>query len=156
MSTYIYRQEVYMSKSQLNIRLFKTKELPQVEAETLKLLVQFVTFAANKLGIDDKPIIIRLLHASPNEPITTGAYQPSNDVISVIVENRHLIDYARTIAHEMTHQKQDYEGRVDKPVPEIGGDIEDEANAMSGRIVKEFIKSQLTPEQKKYLGLGSY
>jgi hypothetical protein len=143
-------------KKSTNIRLFKSKELSKPSDETLKIIIHFVTFAANKLGIDDKPIIIRLLHASPNEPITTGAYQPSNDVISVIVENRHLIDYARTIAHEMTHQKQDYEGRVDGPVQEIGGDIEDEANAVSGQIMKEYIKKQLTPEQKKFLGLGSY
>jgi len=143
-------------KLPINIRLFKTSHLPELEAETIKLLIHFVTFAAKKLGISEKPFQIRLLHAAPMEPITTGAYQPGKSIISVIVQNRHFIDYCRTIAHEMVHQKQDYQGRVGGPVPEIGGDIEDEANFMSGRIVKEFIKKQLSDKQKKYLGLGTY
>lgn len=139
-----------------NIRLFKSSELPKPEDETLKLLVHFVKFAAGKLGIEDSKFVIRLLHASPSEPITTGAYRPGEGTISTIVQNRHFIDYCRTIAHEMTHQRQDIQGRINGQIQEIGGDIEDEANVESGRIVKEYIKNQLTPEQKKFLGLGSF
>lgn len=142
--------------SDLNIKLLKSKELPKPETEMLKLLVQFVKFAAGKLGISDKPFVIRLLHAAPAEPVTTGAYEPSTKRISVIIQNRHFIDYCRTIAHEMTHQKQDYQGRTTGEIPDIGGKIEDEANAVSGRIVKAFLKNELTPEQKKFLGLGTY
>jgi len=39
---------------------------------------------------------------------------------------------------------------------EIGGEIEDEANVMSGRITKYFIKNILTKEDKQHLGLGNY
>ena len=138
------------------IRLFKTPQLPAVEPKTIELIVKFIKFAGEKLGISDASVVVRMLHSAPKEPITTGAYTPQTKVICVIVQGRHFIDYCRTIAHEMTHQRQDIQGKDFSNVAEIGGEIEDEANAVSGRIVKEFIKKQLTPEEKKHLGLGSY
>lgn len=145
-----------MPSTENTIHLFKTKELPKLDRETLKLILKFVSFAVKKLGIEKEQINIRMLHAAPKEPITTGAYTPQTKVICVIVQNRHFIDYCRTIAHELTHQKQDLDGKDFTNIPEIGGEIEDEANSTSGRIVKEFIKKQLTPKEKKHLGLGSY
>ena len=52
--------------------------------------------------------------------------------------------------------RQDLDGRIQGAIQEIGGDIEDEANAIAGRITKHFVKNILTPEEKKKLGLGSY
>lgn len=158
---YIYRLNIYHMEStpkdqSLNLRLFKSKQLSAINPEIIKLLIKFIKFAAGKLGISDKSFTVRLLHAAPNEPITTGAYDPMTKKISTIVQNRHFIDYCRTIAHEMTHQKQDLSGEIRGNIPEIGGKIEDDANIMSGRIVKEFIKTQLSDENKKTLGLGSY
>jgi hypothetical protein len=120
------------------------------------LIAKYVKYACQQLGLEDKPITIRLLGSNPNEPITTGAYTPSTKVISSIAGGRHMIDYCRTIAHELTHMKQDYQKRITDNIPEIGGEIEDEANVMSGRITKHFVKNILTPEEKKKLGLGSY
>lgn len=138
------------------IRLFKSKELPKLDEKTIALIVDFIQFAAKYLKLEDQEIQVRLLHAAPKEPITTGCYSPQDKKITTICQNRHFIDYCRTIAHEMTHQKQDVEGRVAAQNQEIGGEIEDEANAKSGQVVKSYIKSHLTPEQKKFLGLGSY
>jgi hypothetical protein len=106
--------------------------------------------------LEDQEVKIRLLGACPNEPITTGAYSPSDKTISTIAAGRHLIDYCRTLAHELTHMKQDVDGRIKGPQQEIGGEIEDSANASSGRIVKAFIKTILTKEDKKFLGLGTF
>lgn len=145
-----------MPPNKIKLRLTKTPQLPAPKVEDLKLLVKFITFAAEKLGISEKAFMVRLLHASPDEPVTTASYEPATDRIQVITQNRHLIDYCRSVAHEMVHQRQKYQNRVDGKVQEIGGDIEDEANAVSGQIVKEFIKNQLTDEQKKFLGLGTF
>jgi hypothetical protein len=41
-------------------------------------------------------------------------------------------------------------------IAEIGGEIEDTANLMSGRIIKSYLKNVLTKEQKEKLGLGSF
>ena len=140
-----------------NLRLFKSPKLNSVTPEDAKLLVDFVQFAAKFLKYDG-PFSIRMLHACPNEPITTGCYSPSEKKITTIVENRHFLDYCRTIAHEMVHQRQDANGafQTNESVPEIGGEIEDEANSVAGQIMKSYIKTHLKPEQKKKLGLGTY
>jgi len=140
----------------MNAKLVIVKGCPKIEKENLELIAKFLKFAIEQLGLQDKQIVIRLLGANPQEQITTGAYEPSTKTISTIVAGRHLIDYCRTIAHELVHMKQDFDGRIDQPHPEIGGEIEDEANYMAGRFVKHFIKNILTPEEKSRLGLGTY
>jgi hypothetical protein len=140
----------------MKLRLFKAQGCPELDQQTLALLAKFLSFVIKQLKLEDQEVKIRLLGACPNEPITTGAYSPSDKTISTIAAGRHLIDYCRTIAHELTHMKQDVDGRIKGPQQEIGGQIEDEANAMSGRFVKHFIKNILTAEDKKRLGLGSY
>jgi len=138
------------------IRVFKGAGCPDFDKETLSLLVKFLEYSVKELGLEDKEIKIRLLGKSPNEPITTGAYNPMDKVISTIADGRHFIDYCRTIAHELTHMKQDCAGQLNTPHQEIGGEIEDAANMMSGRITKHFIKNILTKEDKQRLGLGTY
>lgn len=140
----------------MNAKLIMVKGCPELDEFTLKLIAKYVKYSLETLGLEDKKIVIRLLGKNPKEPITTGAYNPSDKTITSIAGGRHFVDYCRTIAHELTHMKQDYEGKIDKPHPEIGGPIEDEANVMSGRITKHFVKNILTPEEKQKLGLGSY
>jgi hypothetical protein len=141
----------------LPIRLFKTKQLTSVTPEDAKMIVDFVKFAASFLKFDG-PYNIRLVHAAPDEPITTGCYAPAEKKISTIVEGRHFLDYCRTIAHEMVHQRQHETGEFEEAgeIPEIGGKIEDDANSIAGQIMKSYIKKHLKPEQKKSLGLGTY
>lgn len=139
-----------------NLRIFRAKGCPELDNTTLKLMVRYINYAIKELGLEGKPIKIRLLGKAPTEPITTGAYTPSTKIIAAICGGRHFIDYMRTISHELTHMKQDYENRIKGNEQEIGGEIEDEANVMSGRITKYFIKKLLSEKEKKHLGLGSY
>jgi hypothetical protein len=145
-----------MAKSSYKIRVFKAPGCPELDKETLSLMLKYLQYAVKELGLEDGEIHIRLLGANPNEPITTGAYSPSEKICSTIVGGRHLVDWCRTLAHELTHHRQNITGKLNKPHAEIGGDIEDEANVMSGRITKYFIKNILTAEDKKRLGLGGY
>ncbi len=140
----------------MNLTLLKTKQCPEIDKDTLRMFVKFMKYATKELNLEDRPIKIRFLGKSPNEPITTGCYEPSTKTISTIVAGRHPIDYFRTIAHELAHMKQDVDGRISGPQQEIGGEIEDEANVLSGRYTKHFIKNILTDDEKKKLGLGSY
>jgi Zn-dependent peptidase ImmA (M78 family) len=140
----------------MSVKLVLIKGCPKILDEDLKLVAKFVKYAIQSLQLDSVDITIRMLGANPNERITTGAYDTGNKAVSVIVAGRHLVDYCRTIAHELVHMKQDTNGELNVPHPEIGGKIEDEANYMAGRFVKHFIKNILTPEEKARLGLGSY
>ena len=139
-----------------NLRIFKAKGCSELDKRTLELAVRYLKYAIKELGLEDAPVKIRLLGKAPKEPITTGAYSPMDKNISTVCDGRHMIDYCRTIAHELTHMKQDLDGRINGNEQEIGGEIEDEANVMSGRITKYFIKNLLKPEEKKFLGLGGY
>lgn len=144
---------------QLNntIKLSKTPALELPNKEILTLIHDFVCFAKEKINIpSEEPVCIKLLHAAPDMPITTGAFSPQDKKICVIVQNRHFIDYARTIAHEMVHLKQLLDNDIHGDIPEIGGPIEDAANAVAGQVMKEFIKTKLTKDHKKFLGLGQF
>lgn len=145
-----------MAKSTNKIRVFKAPGCPELDKETLSLMLKYLQYAVKELGLQNEEVQIRLLGANPNEPITTGAYNPNTKVCASIIAGRHLVDWCRTVAHELTHYRQDIKGQLNKPHAEIGGDIEDEANIMSGRITKYFIKNILTAEDKKRLGLGGY
>jgi hypothetical protein len=139
-----------------NLRVFKGVGCPDLDKQTLVLLVKFLKYAISELKLQDVEVKIRLLGKSPNEPITTGCYSPQNKTISTICDGRNLIDYCRTIAHELTHMKQDVDNRINGNEQEIGGEIENEANMVAGIVMKKFIKTILTPDDKKYLGLGNY
>ena len=140
----------------MKAKLVIVKGCPKIDKDTQILIAKFVKYAVGQLGLEDKQIKIRLLGPHTKEPITTGAYEPQTKLVNAIAGGRHMIDYCRTIAHELTHMKQDYSGQLNQPHQEIGGPIEDEANVMAGRITKYFVKNILTPEEKQKLGLGSY
>lgn len=140
----------------MNAKLIMVKGCPELDDFTLKLIAKYVKYAVGELGLENEPIKIRLLGKNPDEPITTGAYSPADKTISSIAGGRHMIDFCRTIAHEMAHMKQDMDGRIKGVQQEIGGEIENEANIFSGIVTKHFIKNILTDDEKINLGLGSY
>lgn len=55
-----------------------------------------------------------------------------------------LVDVMRSIAHEMVHHRQFEQGKLSVRPPDIGGEIEDEANAVAGQIIKLFAKEDQT------------
>lgn len=144
-----------MSEKSFDLKLTKTKQLPNVDSEDVKLLVKFVKFASKYLELPET-FNIRLVHANPDEPMTLGCYSPSENKISAIIEKRNILDVFRTIAHEMVHQRQQSRGELVGEIPEIGGKIEDEANAVAGQIMKAFTKNVLSKEEKTKLGLGTF
>ena len=69
---------------------------------------------------------------------TTAQYDPNNHHVMVNAKNRHFGDVLRSIAHELVHHKQNLNGELNAPVQDVGGDIEDEANARAGALLKSF------------------
>lgn len=75
--------------------------------------------------------------------ITTAGYDKINNIIFVRGENRALVDVCRSIAHELVHAKQkEYNKLNNDNIPNIGGQIEDDANAYAGRLIKMFVKDK--------------
>jgi len=100
----------------------------------------FVKFVKDQLELKTVPTIS--IQNGRNGLKTTANYDytKENKIVKVNAKNRALVDVMRSIAHELVHHKQYEQGRLKVQPPDIGGEIEDEANAKAGQYIKMFAK----------------
>ena len=99
----------------------------------------FLSMAAEELALRQMPKIVWVTEPKVTEKNQSfGKYTNDDKTIRVVIRNRHPLDVMRTLAHELTHYKQDIEGRIEPNSGETGSPIENEANAMAGRIMRRF------------------
>lgn len=103
-------------------------------------LNEFVKFVKKELDLKKVPTIKVQNHRDGLKTTANYDYTKENKVIKVCSKNRALVDVMRSIAHELVHHKQFEQGRLDVRPPDIGGEIEDEANAKAGQFIKMFSK----------------
>jgi hypothetical protein len=101
---------------------------------------EFVKFVKNELKIESCPTIVLQNGRGKLKTTANYDYMKTNKIIRVNIKNRSLVDVMRSIAHEMVHHKQYEDGRLNVKPPDIGGEIEDEANAKAGQFIKMFSK----------------
>lgn len=84
-----------------------------------KLAQQFLPYAQKKLQFD-KPVDVQLMSDPQNakDPLgKTAYYDPNQMKITLFVDNRHVKDIMRSLAHELVHHKQncrgDFAGGID-------------------------------------------
>ena len=101
-------------------------------------ITEFVKFVKGELDLKECPTVV--LQNGRGKLKTTAHYDYSkeNKIIRINAKNRALVDVMRSIAHEMVHHKQFEQGRLEVKPPDIGGEIEDEANAKAGQYIKMF------------------
>lgn len=106
----------------------------------IRTVTDFVNFAKQQLGISDDIRIELAFERTPD--IKTTAYYNLTGMVKIYVKNRAIIDVCRSIAHELVHHKQNIEGRlVDAGKDgEDGSPIENEANAISGVLIRKYGK----------------
>jgi hypothetical protein len=110
-----------------------------------KILDNFVLFVKKQLELKSVPTIKIQNNRDGLKTTANYDYTKENKLIKVCAKNRALVDVCRSIAHEMVHHKQFEEGRLDGPQPpDIGGEIEDEANAKAGQFIKMYAKEDST------------
>jgi hypothetical protein len=102
------------------------------------LLISFVEFVKKELDIKNIPTIIVQNNREGLKTTANYDYTKENKVIKVCGKNRALVDIMRSIAHDLVHHKQFEQGRLKVQPPDIGGEIEDEANAKAGQFIKMF------------------
>ena len=101
-------------------------------------LNEFVKFVKKELELDTVPTISVQNHRNGLKTTANYDYTKENKIVKVCMKNRALVDVMRSIAHELVHHKQFEQGRLETPPPDIGGEIEDEANAKAGQFVKMY------------------
>jgi len=108
-----------------------------------KKLKVFCKFVVKKLEIENPPKI-QILNGR-NDLKTTANYDyAKKDKIIKVNGRRALVDVMRSVSHELVHHKQFEQGRLKVKPPDIGGEIEDEANSKAGQLIKLFAKVDKT------------
>jgi predicted SprT family Zn-dependent metalloprotease len=103
-------------------------------------LEKFVKFIKKELKIKHVPTIALLNARKTLKTTANYDYEKENKIIKVFAKDRMMVDIMRSIAHELTHHKQWEDGKLKVKPPDIGGPIEDEANAKAGQFIKLFAK----------------
>jgi cytidyltransferase-like protein len=120
--------------------------------ELAPMLDSFVSFASDKLGLKSMPSV--RYKTGDDDYNSFAAYNPSSNELSISTANRHPMDIFRSVAHELVHHKQNEDGRLGKDIAKegsTGSDIENEANAEAGKIMRWFAKSNPDMFGKSYV-----
>jgi hypothetical protein len=114
------------------------------EPSTKGFVHKFAPWVAEQLGIKLPNVV---LLDRPRDT-TFGQYVPEEKTIYLVTGGRHPVDVLRTLAHELTHHKQDIEDNLPPGAGDTGTDQENEANANAGIMMRDF--ADANPE---YFGL---
>ena len=120
----------------------KQKKTSHLTDEKKQLIKEFVKYVAKELKLKTLPQIkLSTNNAEVKERHSFGYFRPGDNNIWVYTKNRNMADMLRTLAHEMVHHKQSEDGRIDINSGKTGSEIENEANAKAGVILRNFGKT---------------
>ena len=106
-----------------------------------ELIKDFIKHCKRELGIQSLPHIKFIADKSwVAERNSFGEYDPQNSAVSVYYRNRNTADVFRSLAHELTHHRQKELNMIEMNSGDTGTDIENDANAMAGIILREYGK----------------
>lgn len=108
------------------------------------LLDKFVDLTVKELNIKNN---VRIDYTEDKSKVdTTAVYRYEdgenadieNAEVTVYTKERALQDVMRSVAHELVHHHQNEDGELEGKIQNVGGKIEDEANAKAGELLKMF------------------
>ena len=108
-----------------------------------KILRKFYASCIHKLQLKNPPRL--RLETTPDwsrQNGSFGQYEPETNTLILATHGRHVLDTLRTMAHEMTHRQQDEKSPLPDNAGETGSPWEDQANAMAGRIMRDWAREQ--------------
>ena len=107
-------------------------------------LENFVDLVVKELGIKNEVNIDYTEDKSKVETTAVYRYEDGenadieNAEVTVYTKERALQDIMRSVAHELVHHHQNEEGELKGKIQNVGGPIEDEANAVAGELLKKY------------------
>lgn len=109
--------------------------------QKVKIALDFVKYVAAFLKIQKLPKIHFTIDRDWVLSIRSfGQYNSDRRTLRVYMGNRNLADTLRTLAHELVHHKQNEEGKIQPNSGDTGSEIENEANALAGVILRNYGK----------------
>ena len=108
----------------------------------INIIKEFIKFAIKELKINTIPEGLTLSYDNieAKSRRSFGTFDTNNNKIWLYVKNRNMADILRTLAHELVHRKQDEDERIDYNSGDTGSEIENEANAKAGILLRKFGK----------------
>jgi hypothetical protein len=115
-------------------------ENKQETADVLEMFKKFLPLAMQYIGLTSLPKMVFRASINDLEQPTFGMYVNDEKTLYVALANRHPNDILRTIAHELTHYKQDSEHKLNDQSGSTGSPEENEANSVAGIVMRHFNK----------------
>ena len=110
----------------------------------LNTLKDFIAFCKGELNIQTLPKISLIKDRSFVEQNRSyGEYNPQTNIIKVFSLGRNLADICRSLAHELCHHRQNELDMIYDESGNTGTDIENDANAMAGIIMRDYGKRNI-------------
>jgi hypothetical protein len=106
----------------------------------VKMFKDFLPLAMHYIGLKSLPKIVFKKKIGDQKQPTFGMYVTDEKTLYVALVNRHPNDILRTIAHELTHYKQDTEHELNDDSGTTGSPEENDANAVAGIVMRHFNK----------------
>lgn len=117
------------------MRLFEFNQ----SSSKIDSLNKFAKWAIDRIGIENPPTIKFGTDLGQVQQRRTFGSTTSNGDIWVHIKNRNTADVMRTLMHELVHHKQFLDDVAhDEMDEERRQYIEDEANALAGRLMREY------------------
>tara|TARA_R110001583_G_scaffold115200_1_gene265732 strand:+ start:3227 stop:7333 length:4107 start_codon:yes stop_codon:yes gene_type:complete len=139
-------KQQYMSMTYEQVQRLNENKLTETDRDVE--VNKFVKFCKDELDINELPPVTLRYDKNKGEnhsAIDTTAYQSKDQGVHVYVKDRALVDVLRSLAHELVHHHQlerdeDYYWKhiEDNPGIQSGTDLEDEANARAGSLIKDW------------------
>lgn len=108
------------------------------------VLKDFIAFCKSELNIQTLPKISLINSKDFVEQFRSyGEYNPQTNTVRVVALNRNLADICRSLAHELCHHRQNELDMIYNDAGETGTDIENDANAMAGIIMRDYGKKNV-------------
>ena len=102
-------------------------------------LKDFVRYCQQRLGLNEKAVIkLRRDPEWAKRNKTFGRFNPNIGALEVAWGNRHIMDVFRTVAHELTHQRQNEVSMQPEDAGDTGSEWENQANALAGVLMREW------------------
>lgn len=114
----------------------------QNKLDTIK---HFIAYVKKELGIQSLPSITLIKDSSfVSEFRSFGEYNAGQNTVKIYYPGRNLADVCRSLAHELVHHRQNELNMIYNEAGETGSEIENEANALAGILMRDYGKLNLS------------
>lgn len=108
------------------------------------IIADFVKFCQKELNIQRVPIVKLTANREWVAKCRSfGEYNPQERALKVYYAGRNTADVLRSLAHELVHHRQEELGMIEPDSGGTGSEIENDANAMAGVLLREYGKQNV-------------